>query len=53
MDPTISNVNNQTEGYSSYSIPNKQVYTGSSVNTYQQSRFTTDQVSQFTGSRVK
>lgn len=53
MDPSLSNMNGQSSAYSSYSIPNKHVYTGTSVNTYNQSRFTTDQVSQFTGSRVK
>ena len=53
MDPSLSNMNDQGSAYSSYSIPNKHVYTGTSVNTYNQSRFTTDQVSQFTGSRVK
>lgn len=53
MDPSLSNVNGQTETYSSYSLPNKHVYTGTSVNTYQQSRFTTDQVSHLTGSTVK
>ncbi len=42
MDPTLSNLNNQTETYSSYSLPNKHVYTGTNVNTYNQSRFTTN-----------
>lgn len=53
IDPSLSNVNGQTESYSSYSLPNKHAYTGTSVNNYKQSRFTTDQVSHLTGSRVK
>lgn len=53
MDPSMSNINNQSSSYSTYSIPNKHVYTGTNVNTYQHSRFTTDEVSQLTGSRVK
>ncbi len=42
MDPSLSNVNNQAETYSSYSLPNKHVYTGTNVNTYNQSRFTSN-----------
>lgn len=51
IDPSSSNLNNQNS-YSSYSIPNKHAYAGSSVNTYKQSRLTSNDVSALTGSRV-
>lgn len=51
IDSILPGMNGQSQGYSSYSLPNKAVYTGTNANTYQQSRFTTDQVSQLTGSK--
>jgi hypothetical protein len=53
MEPSLSALNNQASTYSTYSMPNKHVYTGTSVNTYKTSRFTTDEVSKLTGSRVQ
>lgn len=50
IDSTLPGINEQNQVYSTYSLPNKAVYTGTNANTYQQSRFTSDQVSQLTGS---
>lgn len=51
IDPTNSNIN--PNSYSSYSIPNKHSYAGSSVNTYQRGRLTSNDASQITGSTLR
>ena len=53
IDPSLSSFKNHASNYSTYSIPNKNAYVGTSVNTYKTSRFTTDEVSKLTGSRVQ